>query len=124
MENSTLYLWISIAAFAVIFVSGYILHAKGKPYNAVLLALHKLIPLGVGAILIVLAVGKAKIGTLPALQMVLLIVALFLLVSTIITGGLVSVKKEMPKIFTLIHKILPYLTLAASGAFFYFTMFA
>lgn len=124
MENSALYLWLSILAFVVIFITGFILHGKGKPYNQLLLALHKLIPLGVGAILIILAVGKSKMVRLPTLQLVLLIVELILLVATIITGGLISVKKEMPKIFTIIHKILPYLTLAASFAFFYFTLFA
>lgn len=122
MENSISYLWISIAAFVIIFPSGFILHGKGKPYGQLLLALHKLIPLGVGAILIIQAVGESKIGMLSPAKVVLLGIALFLLIAAIVTGGLASVKKEMPKIFTTIHRILPYLTLAAIGVYFYFSI--
>lgn len=97
---------------AAVAATGLRMRLKGKPHNAALSALHKLISLGVGIWLIVLTVRQAP---LSGAQWAVVVGVGLLYAGDAATGALLSGEKEMPRILSLLHKILPALTLVMSG---------
>ena len=105
--------------FILVFISGYWLSRSGKPYSAILLNAHKLIGL---AVLVYLAVAVYQVNRatpLGAMEWVAGVVAGLLFLSTIVSGGLVSIDKAMPAAISIMHKVLPYLTVLSSAVTLY-----
>jgi hypothetical protein len=96
--------------FLLIFSSGYWLHHSGKPYGALLFNVHKLIGFGLFVFLIVRFFQINHTTPLSVGQWMAWIIAALFFLATIIFGGLVSIDKAMPPIVSLLHKLLPYLT--------------
>lgn len=108
--------------FLCIFLSGYWLKGSGKPYNGLKLNLHKFLSLGAVAYLIVLVIEVNRAaGLLPPGILFLVISALLFLV-LIISGGLLSALKETPLFLQFLHRMLPYLTVAAVAGLLYFLL--
>jgi hypothetical protein len=108
--------------FIFIFLSGFWLKRSGKPYNGLKLNLHKFLSLGAAAYLIVLVIDiNRTAGLLPIGIVFLTISALFFLV-LIISGGLLSAVKETPLVLQFTHRMLPYLTAAATAGLLYFLL--
>ncbi len=105
--------------FLIIFGGGYWLGKKGKPYNQALLAVHKLVSLGALVYLCIVFVNYGKVEPFTGGQVAALAVAGFFFVATIVNGALVSLKKEMPMVVKIMHKINPYLTVASTAIAFY-----
>ena len=101
--------------FVFVFASGIWLRISGKPYSTVKLTLHKFIALGTFIYLILAVYRMHQAASLSAGQLGASITSGVLFVATIITGGLVSVEKEMPASVLILHKISPYLTLLVSA---------
>lgn len=95
------------------------LHHSGKPYHVVVFTIHKLIALGAVAFLTVLVYQTKQTTPLSSAQIAAGAVAAACFVALIITGGLLSVEKNMPLFVLKIHQILPYLSLLSIGMTFY-----
>jgi hypothetical protein len=98
----------------ILFLSGFRLTKTGKPYQAFLLTIHKLISLGILIFIIINIFNTQKDGNLTATLLTSGIITGILFLLTIVSGGMVSFEKPMPVIFTKIHHTLPYLNLISS----------
>lgn len=100
--------------FLLIFSSGYWLHQAGKPYGAILFNVHKLIGFGLFVLLIVRIFQMSHTTPLTTVEWIACAVAALLFLATIVFGGLVSIDKSWPAAVSLAHRLLPYLTVAAT----------
>ena len=105
--------------FLVIFVSGFRLRRSGKPYGVLLFNLHKLVALAAAVLLVITLYRVNQADGASALALTLGIVASLLFLSSIVTGGLVSLEKAMPAPLLLAHRLLPYLILLSTAAALY-----
>jgi hypothetical protein len=103
-------LWIG-ALFIFVFLSGFWLYRSSRPINTVVLTIHKLIALGV---LIIIGVTIYQVNQAAALNTtawIVVIITGLLFVTTIITGGLLSLEQPVTAVAP-VHKIGPFLTVA------------
>ena len=105
-----------IILFLVIFASGFVLSRMEKPYNTLLLTVHKLIGLGAGVYLVYAIIHNGQQEPLTALQISVLAACVVCYLGMIGTGGLLSADISVPGFVKVIHKVLPYVTVAASAA--------
>jgi hypothetical protein len=97
------------ALFILVFLSGFWLYRSGRPINTVVLTVHKLIALGA---LILIGTTIYQINQVTALSATTWIVAAItglLFITTIITGGLLSLEQPVTAV-SIVHKIGPFLT--------------
>jgi len=105
-----------------IFLSGFWLSNAGRPINAIILAVHKLIGLAAGIFLVVNLYRVHQVSPFGALEIgVIVITALFFL-SNVVTGGLLSTDKVMPAFVQRLHQITPYLTVLSTAVTMYFLL--
>jgi hypothetical protein len=104
-----------LVLFVLILGSGYWLAGLGKPYNVLIQTVHKLIGIGAFVYLIVLAVQQHRVVPLTAGDWVSLTAAGIFFIGLIATGGLLATEKQFPAIVLLAHKVLPYLSVIATG---------
>lgn len=106
-------IFLTVLCLVVILVSGYRLRNKGKPYGMLLLTIHKLIPLGMLAYLIL---TLRQMSPLSPLAMTFAILGAVLYLLLIASGGWISAAKEAPGGVKIVHKVLPYLAIFATAA--------
>ncbi len=97
--------------FLIIFLSGIYLNRTGKPYNGIILTIHKLISLGTVVFLVITFRRIIQTSAPGAVELTGLVITGLLFLGSIITGGLLSIPKPMPAIVLKLHEITPYLTL-------------
>ena len=88
-----------------------------------LFTLHKLVTIG---LIIFLAITVSKIHQVTPLttqQMLPWQSLRFLFIATIATGGMLSVDKVFPPIVSVLHKVLPLVTLVSTSVSFYLLLF-
>ena len=105
--------------FLIIFATGIVLSKSEQPYSVAVLTLHKLISLGA---LIFLSVFLYRLDQNVGLGSTLLtlgIIAGFVFVVAIISGGLLSTEKALPIGINRLHQIFSVLTLFSTIAVFY-----
>ncbi|MCE1253950.1 MAG: hypothetical protein LWX83_10425 [Anaerolineae bacterium] len=107
----------TILVFVFIFLTGYWLGHTGKPYAVLIFTLHKLMALGM--LIFVGVTLYPVLKTAGRLQIVCTGMAALGFLFTIVSGGLLSVDKEMPALIHWLHRLLPYLTLLSSLAALY-----
>lgn len=102
----------ALVFFVIVFVLGFLLYRSGKPYNILVLTMHKLVSLAM-LILFVLTVVRVN-RTTPLIPPVLLavVVAVAFFVAAIVSGGLVSIDRPTPPIVRGLHWLTPFLTIA------------
>ena len=105
--------------FVVIFASGYWLSCTGKPYSVIILTVHKLISLAAVVLLIIVMVQSNQVAALSAMELIAGVVTGLFLLGLMVTGGLLSIDKQMPAIVRKLHQIAPYLTVAAAAVTLY-----
>jgi len=113
---STSQLWIlgAVCFYLLVFVSGFWLSRSGKPYNQVILTLHKLVALA-GAILLVIVLYRAsRVATLSAAELAAGVVTGLFILGLFVTGALLSIDKPMPAIVSRLHHITPYLAVLST----------
>jgi hypothetical protein len=108
--------------FGIIFVFGYWLSHSGKPYNVLVLTVHKLISLAAVIFLGIIVYQINQAAQLSAIELAVGAITALLFVGTIITGGLLSTDQSMPTAILKIHQIGPYLTLLFSAGTLYFLL--
>jgi hypothetical protein len=105
--------------FVTIFLLGYWLNHLGKPYSTLWLSIHKLLSLGILVFLVRFMIQNAGLSGISSEAMVLLIASGILWFLTILSGGMMSMEMEWPSWFSLVHHVLPYLTVGLTGFTFY-----
>lgn len=105
MSNSTLITGISIL-FIITVIAGIVLTLLGRPLNAVLFNVHKLIGIGMVVLSVIASVRLFKLETLPEGPVKLFVViAAISLIALIATGGLLSFDKFSSKFVVILHAI-------------------
>jgi len=102
--------------FVFIFISGFWLSHSGKPLNAIILTIHKLISVGALVYLAVTVYQINQAARLNPLQLILVIASAVFFLGLIATGGLLSAGKVMPAIVLALHRVIPYLTVLSTGS--------
>lgn len=105
--------------FVVIFLSGYWLSRAGKPYSVLVLAVHKLIAVGLFVYLVVTLVRSHRADALNAATLGAGAVTGVFFVGLIATGGILSAEGEAPVLVARVHQITPYLTALATAVTLY-----
>ena len=101
--------------FVFIFISGFWLSRSGKPYGSLALNIHKLIALAAVVFLFVTTRQLNQATKLNATELTISVVTGLLFLGAIISGGLVSIDKPMPAVVPVLHRLLPYLVVLATG---------
>lgn len=105
--------------FLLVIGTGYWLKRLGKPYPGGAVNVHKFIGLAGGALLAVTIRQMHLAAALRPVEIAASAVSGVLFVTTIITGGLVSLAKPMPGMVALTHRVFPYLTAAGAAVTLY-----
>jgi hypothetical protein len=106
----------AVVFFLVIFISGFSLSRSGKPYSGIVFTLHKLIAL---AFVVAIAFTLYRTASLGAGEIIAAAAAGVFFLGLFITGGLVSIDKQMPQILLRLHHLLPYLAVLSTAAAWY-----
>jgi len=105
--------------FVVIFVSGYWLSRAGKPYNVIVLTVHKLISLAAVVFLVITMIQANRVAALSAVELIAGVLTGLFFLGLMATGGLLSGDKQMPAVVLKLHQIAPYLTVLAAAVTLY-----
>ena len=105
--------------YLFIFISGFWLSRSGKPYNGIVLTIHKLISLAAVVFLAITIHRINQVAQLSAIELTAGVVTGLFFLGTIITGGLLSVDKPMPVVVLRMHQITPFLTVLSTAATLY-----
>lgn len=100
--------------FFVIFLFGIWLSRSGKPYNGLILNIHKLIALAAGVFLAMIIYQINQVAKLKTTELIASVVTGLLFLVTGISGGLASIDKPMPMVILTMHQILPFLTVLST----------
>jgi hypothetical protein len=119
MSPAQLKVVITCTFFLLIFLFGYWLNRKGKPYNTLLITLHKLIALGAAVYLIITLVKLSRVSPFSPLQISAIVLTAVCFSGTAATGVLLSFKKDWPVLVHVLHHVTPYLTLISTAALLY-----
>ena len=103
----------------LICLSGIWLKRAGRPLNAGISAIHKLIGVGAGVFLIMTLVRMNDATPLTTGQWVAVVAAAACFVGTVATGGLLSTDKPATPLLTALHRIIPALTVVATAGLMY-----
>lgn len=110
---------IVILLFLGIFVSGFWLSRLGKPFNTILLTVHKLASLAAVVLLAFMVYRVTWDAALGAIDWIAVAVTGLFFLGTMATGGLLSVDKPMPAVVLTLHRIAPFLTVLSTTATLY-----
>jgi uncharacterized membrane protein len=102
--------------YAVVFFTGFVLRRSGTPYGVPQLTVHKLISLAAVAFLGIAIYRAWQSEPIDGIVWIsVAATALFFIVS-MSSGGIHATEKEWPSVITVLHKVSPWFTLAASVA--------
>jgi len=96
--------------YLFIFLSGTWLNHSGKPLNAIILTIHKLISLAAAVFLVMTVYRIHQVAPLSPVEIIATVVTGLFFLGTIVTGGLLSTGKPMPAAILTMHQITPFLT--------------
>lgn len=108
--------------FLLIFLFGFWLNRTGKPYSAILFNIHKLLGLGALVFLAITIYQINQAATLNAIELTACLATGLFFLSTIVSGGLVSIDKPMPVPISIMHKLFPYLTVLSTAVTLYLVL--
>jgi Ni,Fe-hydrogenase I cytochrome b subunit len=108
-------LTIPIIFFIVIFLLGYRLRLRGKPYSTLLITVHKLTALGLGIYLAVMINKRHQIIPLNPIEITAATITILLFLINVATGSFMSTDKNIPQFVSQINKVVPYITVLATG---------
>ncbi len=105
--------------FLFIFLSGFWLRPFGKPYNTIIVTIHKLIGLAAGVFLVTTVYRVHQLSPLSPVEILAILVSVLLFAGNVATGSLLSTNKPMPAAISLTHKLTPYLIVLSTGVTLY-----
>jgi hypothetical protein len=106
---------VAVFVFLIIALSGLWMNKSGKPYNAVVLAIHKLLSTGILAFIIYTLYQWQKVVAFSSHVLMTCIALVVLFLIAIITGGVLSTGKQIPSAISLFHKASAYISIAGTG---------
>jgi hypothetical protein len=101
--------------FLFIFLSGFWLGRSEKPYPSLTFNIHKLIGLAAGVFLIITVNRLSQESPLISQEVIAILVTVLCFIALVIAGGLISIENPMPVIFSLVHKVFPYITVLSTS---------
>lgn len=96
--------------FGLILLSGIWLKRSGKPYSVIVLTIHKLISLAAVGFLAKAVVQMNRTAPLGTTGLALSVATGVMFLTTIVTGGLVSIDRPVPATVKTLHRVTPILT--------------
>ena len=109
---------VDITFLLITLALGVILHKNGKPYQQLILALHKIGTLGFGVLIAILLVHQLKLLGGDAFLVVCSIIAGISLIALIVSGALLSADKPHDTMLK-IHRIATLVLLLSTTGIFY-----
>jgi hypothetical protein len=106
---------ITVFIFAFIFLSGLWLTKSGKPYNAIVLAAHKLISVGIVLVIVATVYQINKAAPLNTIEMTAGVSMLFLFLPAIVSGAFLSTGNQLPSFIQIIHKASSAVSIVFAG---------
>jgi len=101
-------------------ISGVAVSKAGRPLNAALFNLHKLIALATVVLIVLLVKGLYSTAEGKAfLDITVMVLAGVLFLALGVTGGMLSFEKEWPGVVHTVHQVVPLLSLAFSAVTIY-----
>lgn len=116
---STKQLIIVGSLYLFIFLFGYWVSHAGKPYNAIILTIHKLISVAAVVFLVIAISRISRAAALSTIEFTAVVITGLFFLCAIITGGLLSTDKPMPVVIRRLHQIIPYLTVLSTAVTLY-----
>lgn len=107
------------ALFVPTILTGYLINHTDKPFNPILLGVHKIAALADLVLLNYTIYQKIQITSLSPLEVAATVVMNICFVGTMVTGALLSTDNHMPQMVHTAHSIGPWLTIASSGLLLY-----
>lgn len=108
-------IWLAVGSLLV-FMTGYSLTLYGRPYGAILLAVHKLGALGVPVYLGILVYRASKVSALNVVDWCIVSLTFSAFAGMIVTGGVLSAFESPPTAVSIFHKLAAYATVALTVA--------
>lgn len=105
--------------FLFIFLSGFWLNRSRKPYNVLIVIIHKLIGLAAGIFLGLTVYRIHQATPLSTVQIACVVITMLFFAVNVATGSLLSANRPMPKAVSVINKLFPYLTVASTVVMIY-----
>jgi len=105
--------------FVVVFLSGFWMSRSGKPYNGLVLNVHKLIALAAVVILVMTLYRTNRVAPLGAPELLAGVMTGLFAVGLFATGALSSIDRSMPAVVATLHHIMPYLAVLSTAATIY-----
>ena len=96
--------------FLFTFVSGYWLSRSGRPFNGIVLTIHKLVSLAAAGLLGFVIYQINQVAPLGTIELAAGVVTVSFFLDAVVSGGLLSIGKPMPAAILTMHRITPYLT--------------
>jgi chromate transport protein ChrA len=118
MINTTKFILPGII-FLFTLASGVWLSNAGKPYNNAIFTLHKLIALGAVVLAAIQMVKGFKTTGITPVTIGLSIITILAVIALFATGALMSLDKELYKVWLIIHQIAPAVISITSAAIIY-----
>ncbi len=94
----------------VVLYTGIFMRKKGKPYNNIVFAFHKLTVVVIFITVFLIYIQHFKIVTFEELGLILFLVSGFVFAASFISGILLSFKKTSSFYLTVFHRIASWLT--------------
>ena len=105
--------------FLLIFLSGLWLSRSGRPLQGGISAIHKLVSLGAGVLLLVAIYQRNEAAPLGATAWMAIAATGLCFLADVASGALLSSEAARPVAVLRIHQIAPVLTVVLSGATLY-----
>jgi hypothetical protein len=115
MPGLTIPFLLSGTAFLFIFFSGYLLTRIGKPYNMLIITIHKLVGVALGVYLGLRLYRQHQVAGLNSISLVIITVTVLFFILMVTTGSLLSAERSFPDGIKLLHRVFPYLTVTATA---------
>lgn len=102
--------------FLAIFITGFWLSGVGKPYDPLVLTVHKLIALAAVVVFIVLLVRAGRAAKLRTDEITAAVLNGLFVLGLFVTGGLTSALTPAPDWIRQLHHIFPYVAVLSTAA--------
>ena len=97
--------------FLIVVAFGLWVSKVGKPYNSLLFNIHKLIALGTVILTGIRIVKLDPLIAFPLSAILLIMLSVLGVVGMFTTGAIMSIKDEIPRGASLVHRIIPWVIL-------------
>ena len=105
--------------FLFTFISGFWLSRSGKPFNVIILTIHKLISLAAAVLLGIVIYRINQVAPLRTIELAAGVVTGLFFLDAVVSGGLLSIGNPVPAAISTMHRITPFLTVLSAAVTLY-----